>query len=101
MELPHHYYCETIDKNKVQYLIDKRTGQGAIVKLKLDMLEKSADLRLMYYKNDSYGFSGLFDPLQLADILSKKGEQKRIAGKIMNPDSLQNENSWVLIGNWK
>lgn len=83
------------------FLIDKLTGRGAKIKLKLDMFGKTTNLKLRYYKTDSYGFSLLFAPLQLADIPSKKGEQKRIAGKIMDPDSLQDANSWVLISNWK
>lgn len=101
LELPGYYYCETLNKDNLQYLIDKRTGQGAKVKLKLNMLEKRADLKLISHKNNSYGFSLVFDPLDFAEALSKKERQKRIAGKIMNPDSLQNENCWVLIGNWK
>ena len=101
IELPHYYYCETSDKNNFQYLIDKRTGKGAKIKLKMDIFEKDSDLRNLRYMNyNSYGVTVLFDPVQVADILQQKNQQKTIAGKVMDPDSLENENSWVLIGKW-
>lgn len=102
IEFPGYYYCEMADENKTQLLVDKHTGRGAIIRLKLDMFGKDLDFKtLLVHHYDSYGLSFLFDPLQLADILKEEEQQKTIAGRIMNPDSLQNENSWVFIGNWK
>lgn len=101
IELSHYYYCETSDKNNFQYLIHKRTGKGAKIKLKMDIFEKDSDLGNLRYMNyNSYGVTCLFDPVQLADILQQKNQQKTIAGKMMDPDSLENENSWVFIGKW-
>ena len=62
----------------------------------MDIFEKDSDLGNLRYMN----YTCLFDPVQLADILQQKNQQKTIAGKMMDPDSLENENSWVFIGKW-
>lgn len=102
IELPHYYYCETTaDKKKDQYLIDKQTGKGAKINLYLDMFGEDFYIKeLVRHNYNSYTFSFLFDPVQLADALQQKNQQKTIAGKVMDPDSLENENSWVFIGKW-
>lgn len=104
IDLPHYYYCEILGSDNYIYpcLIDKHTGQGASIKLTFDMFGKRPDVgRLTLHNYDSYGIYILLDPLQIADELTPEEQQKRIAGRIMNPDSLQSENSWVFIGNWQ
>lgn len=104
VELPHHYYCEVWDQEKrvFYFLIDKQTGRGTPMNLIFDSFGPNIRVgRLSYHNYDSYGICILFDPLQIADELKEEDRQRRIAGRIMNPDSLQNENSWVFIGKWK
>lgn len=102
MEFPDYYYCETIDKDKTHLLIHKHTGKGAKIKVGLDMFGKDLELeKLSVHSYNSSYFTFLFDPLQLADVLKEEEQQKTLAGKKMDPDSLQNENSWVFIGKWR
>lgn len=101
VELPHYYYCNITDKSDAEFLIDKRTGKGAKIKFKLDMFGKEVYLHSLrtYYRN-SYEICFLFDPLEIADALNEEEQKNRIAGKIMNPTDLQDENSWIFIGKW-
>lgn len=106
-ELPGYYCCVFGDFMKWQnmILVDKSTKKGAFVKLQIDQLGNDVfwrDLFPSWKFSGGKGFACLIDPLILYEKLNCKSDgSKVIGGREMDSISLQDENSWAVIAEWK
>lgn len=101
-ELPGYYCCFFGQKFSQMILVDKTTGKGSFVKLVIDEWDKDflwTDVFKTYQLVGHEEFVCLIDPLKLSGNLDKGFD--KLIGEKLNLRSLEDENSWAVIGRWK